>query len=429
MKVENDKTSSSLDLVKGLSDSAFVVDRERNIQDFNRPFLKLNRIDPHKARGIKESFCRDHVNMEICENSCIALKCFEAGAAVRFDEVKGKTEGGETLNLIVTAVPIRNQQGEIVSVLEMHRDVTDEARIHEKYKVFLDKEKRAKEELERLVNERTKELRNTQAQLVHSEKMSSLGQMVAGIAHELNNPINFIYGNVETLKEYTQGFQDLLAGMEHLIEGNDGLKGGFDQLKEKHDINFVLGDLGKLVQSIRHGSERAAEIVQGLKTFSRLDQAQLKETDLHQDIDMTLTLLRNKYKNRIEIHREYGDLPPVVCFSGQLNQVFMNLLANAIDAIEKEGDIWVRTRVDGKSVVIETRDSGMGIPKENLSKIFDPFFTSKDVGKGTGLGLSISYSIVEKHGGKIEVESEVGKGSTFRVILPIGGPPEQKDQA
>ncbi len=321
MKVDNDKTSSSLDLVKGLSDSAFVVDRERTIQDFNRPFLKLNRIDPHKARGIKESFCRNHVNMEICENSCIALKCFEAGAAVRFDEVKGKTEGGETLNLIVTAVPIRNQLGEIVSVLEMHRDVTDEARIHEKYKVFLDKEKRAKEELERQVNERTKELRSandelkrTQAQLVHSEKMSSLGQMVAGIAHELNNPINFIYGNVETLKEYTQGFQDLLAGMEHLIEGNDGLKGEFDLLKEKQDIDFVLGDLEKLVQSIKHGSERAAEIVQGLKTFSRLDQAQLKETDLHQDIDMTLTLLRNKFKNRIEIHREYGDLPPVVCF-------------------------------------------------------------------------------------------------------------------
>lgn len=417
--------SPIIDLVKGVTDSAFVVDRDRNIHDFNRPFLTLHQIDRRKSKSLGGSFCREYVSLEICENNCIVKQCLESGVAVRFDEVKGKAAGQDDLNLIVTAIPIKNGEGDVVSVLEVHRDVTDEARIHEKYKVLLDKEKLAKEELERLVDERTSELKTAQSQLVHSEKMSSLGQMVAGIAHELNNPINFIYGNSESLEEYKDELVNVIKGAEELISPDCSLKEKFEVIKEKADFEFVLDDFSKVVKSIRHGSERSAEIIQGLRTFSRLDEAQVKETDIHQDIDMTLTLLRNEYKNRITIHRDFADLPPIPCFSSQLNQVYMNILANAAQAIEGEGEVWIRTFLKDDMVHVEIRDSGSGISKEHRDKIFDPFYTTKEVGKGTGLGLSISYGIVERHGGRIEVDSEPGKGTTFAIIIPMAGPPAE----
>ncbi len=417
--------SPIIDLVKGVTDSAFVVDKDRKIEDFNRPFLMLHQIDRRKSKALNGNFCRDHVNLEICEKNCIVKQCLESGVSVRFDEVKGKTIEGNDLNLIVTAIPIKNASGDVVSVLEVHRDVTDEARIHAKYKILLDKEKLAKEELERLVDERTKELRATQSQLVHSEKMSSLGQMVAGIAHELNNPINFIYGNSESLVEYRDDLEKLILEAEKLVGGDPSLLEKFSNMKTQIDYDFVMDDFSKVVKSIRHGSERAAEIIQGLRTFSRLDEAQVKETDIHQDIDMTLTLLRNEYKNRITVHRDFAELPLVPCFASQLNQVYMNILHNAAQAIEGEGEVWLKTYVKDDMVHVEIKDNGGGIPQKHLAKIFDPFYTTKEIGKGTGLGLSISYGIVERHGGRIEVESEEGKGTTFTIVVPLSGPPKE----
>ncbi|HLG20898.1 MAG TPA: ATP-binding protein [Bdellovibrionota bacterium] len=409
-------------LAKGITDSAFVLDLQRNILEFNRGFLKIHSVDAREMRTLPGSFCRTFVNMEICENDCILKKCLESGTPVRFDEVRGKTRAGELLNLIVTAVPIRDEKGDVVAVLEMHRDVTDEAQIHSKYKVLLDKEKRAKEELERLVEIRTNELKHTQAQLVHSEKMSALGQMVAGIAHELNNPINFISGNLDSMEEYSGQLRNSVEAIRKIVSDSPPLKQRFEETLKKHDIDFLLEDMAKLIRSIRTGSDRAADLVQGLKTFSRLDEAEFKETDLHGDLDMALTLLRHEFKDRVEIHRDYGAIPKIRCMANQLNQVFINILHNAIQAIEKNGDIWIRTSVEGENVRIEIEDNGIGIPPENLKKIFDPFFTTKDVGKGTGLGLSISYGIVERHGGVIEVGSTLKKGTTFRVILPIAPP-------
>lgn len=425
------KHSAFLDLAKGVTDSSFVLTPDKKIVDFNRVFVKLHKVGPRSLKAIKGSICQDFVDMEICEKNCILLKCLEVNAPVRFDEVKGKAKDGSKLNLIVTAIPVRNEKGKIVSVLEMHRDVTDEAKIHDKYKVLLDKEKRAKEELERLVEERTKELRKTnedlkrtESQLVQSEKMSSLGQMVAGIAHELNNPINFISGNVDIVEEYIEDIKKAIHASIELIKSNDKLREQIESLNDELEIDYKVDDLGKIASSIRTGSERAAEIIQGLRTFSRLDEAQLKETDIQQDIDLTLMLLRNQYKDRIQIHKEYGDVPPFRCFSSQLNQVYMNLLQNAIHAIEGKGDIWIRTRHDGSHLFIEIQDSGKGISEKVRAKIFDPFFTTKPVGKGTGLGLAVTYGIVDRHGGQIEVESKEGKGTLFRVKIP-----EKKQEA
>jgi len=239
----------------------------------------------------------------------------------------------------------------------------------------------------------------------------------------LNNPINFIYGNSESLQEYCDDLEKVIQGAEELVTPNSELSEKFKTIKEKADYEFVLEDFSKVVKSIRHGSERAAEIIQGLRTFSRLDEAQVKETDIHQDIDMTLTLLRNDYKDRISVHRDYADLPPIPCFASQLNQVYMNILHNASQAIEGEGEVWLKTYLEGEKVYVQIRDSGGGIPEEHRDKIFDPFYTTKEVGKGTGLGLSISYGIVERHGGHIEVDSEMGKGTTFTIVIPLAGPP------
>ena len=418
-----------VELAKGLTDACLVLSKDGAIIDYNRPFIKLFGIPRNEFKKIKGARRKDYVHLDTETKETLLEKCLTSQASVRLDEVHGKTNSGENLNLIVTAVPLKGSGGEVLAVLESYRDVTDEARIHDKYKVFLDKEKRAKEELERQVQERTKELRQAneelkraESQLVHSEKMSSLGAMVAGIAHELNNPINFIYGNTDSLEEYVEDLQGAFKKLSEVMNTADGGLAKLEGIRKEFDLDFIWDDLPKIVRSIRTGSERSADIIQGLRTFSRLDEAQLKSTDLHADIDTTLVLLHNKYKDHITVEKEYGDLPAVTCFSGQLNQVFMNLLHNAIQAIEGEGKIWIRTWIEGENVKIEIRDSGKGMSEDVKAKIFDPFFTTKDVGEGTGLGLSISYGVIEKHQGQISVSSEIGKGTTFAITLPIHGP-------
>lgn len=255
------------------------------------------------------------------------------------------------------------------------------------------------------------ELKAAEAQLVHSEKMAGLGKLVAGVAHELNNPIGFIYANMGHFARY--------IGVLKSVCENATVS---DEDAEKAEKAFVT--LEKLISSCSNGSQRIKEIVLGLRTFSRLDEAERKSVDLHEGIDSTLTLLEHHMKDRITVEKQYGDLPMVECYAGQLNQVFMNLLTNAVDAIEDEGTITIATRVENDGVAISFTDTGAGISKEAKSQIFDPFFTTKDIGKGTGLGLSISYGIVEKHGGKIGVESEAGKGTTFTIVLPTQMPEE-----
>ena len=250
------------------------------------------------------------------------------------------------------------------------------------------------------------DLRAAEAQLVHSEKMAGLGKLVAGVAHELNNPIGFIYANMDHFRRYVGELKTVFDGGSLPAEPAERAGRAFEVL-------------GRLTESCSNGADRIKKIVQGLRTFSRLDEAECKAVDIHEGIDSTLALLENYLKDRIQVHQDYGDLPQVECYAGQLNQVFMNLLTNAADAIEGEGDIWITTAVEDEIVRVSIRDSGAGIDPENLKQIFDPFFTTKDVGKGTGLGLSISYGIVEKHGGKIEVESKVGEGTTFTVVVPV----------
>jgi signal transduction histidine kinase len=273
-----------------------------------------------------------------------------------------------------------------------------------------------KEELQSMLEN----LKLTQSQLVQSEKMASLGQLVAGIAHEINNPVTFISAGVDSLGTNLEEVRQVLDIYHKITPDNtkEKLK-EIEKLKEQIDYKQAIREINKLIESIKTGTERTTQIVSGLRTFSRLDEDVLKVADIHEGLESTLILLRNKYKNRIEISKNFGAIPPLECFPGQLNQVFMNILSNAIDAIEGEGEITISTSQSNGFIRISIKDNGKGIPENIKAKIFDPFFTTKEVGEGTGLGLSISHGIIEKHKGSIKVLSERGKGSEFIISIPV----------
>jgi len=266
---------------------------------------------------------------------------------------------------------------------------------------------------------RTAELERLQAQIVHSEKMASVGQLVAGIAHELNNPAGFIYGNMDLLKDRLVDTQELLTAFDAVpLPAN--LAPLIRAIKVRISYEELTSDLDSMIADCLEGAVRIRDVVQNLRLFSRLDEAEVKVVDLHEGIDSTLRLLSRYYgAGRIELRRVYGDLPPVNCYASQLNQVWMNLLINAAQAVAGNGTVTISTRREGDSVVVAISDTGCGIPSDQLSRIFDPFYTTKPVGEGTGLGLSISYGIIERHGGTITVQSTVGRGATFTVRISL----------
>lgn len=266
------------------------------------------------------------------------------------------------------------------------------------------------------------ELQNTQAQLIQTAKMSSLGRMVAGLAHELNNPINFIQGNLSPLNSYVQALLNLIELYQQ--EYPDSTLAIQEQIAEMN-LDFMINDLPKILSSMRIGSDRIREIVLSLRNFSRLDQAEKKAVNIHEGIESTLLILSHRLKQGIEVIREYGDLPLIECYPAQLNQVFMNILSNAIDALleqkaQTQKQIIIQTEaISFHQVRVTIRDNGPGIDSEIQSKIFDPFFTTKPVNKGTGLGLAISYQIIENHHGNIHLTSRTEYGTEFAIEIPI----------
>jgi signal transduction histidine kinase len=274
------------------------------------------------------------------------------------------------------------------------------------------------------------QLKSSQAQLVQSEKMASLGQMVAGVAHEINTPLGYVRNNVEMAQGVFGQLRSVLSDHEHLLDlmaaeepdenaiHQQLLKAGAASA-ELREAN-TLDDTEALFKDTLFGADQIKELVVNLRNFSRLDQARVAEVNLNDSLEQTLVIARNVLKDRVEIIRRFAEIPPVSCSPSQINQVFLNLISNAAQAIEHgEGRLLLRTESDGEQVHVSIQDNGKGIAQEHLEKIFDPFFTTKPIGQGTGLGLSISYQIVQSHGGSIRVASIVGKGSRFVVSLPI----------
>jgi len=270
------------------------------------------------------------------------------------------------------------------------------------------------EEANKLLQEKIKELEETQAQLIQSAKMASLGVLSAGIAHEINNPNAFVYSNLQILRDYVKNLKSYINSIEEQLDCAG------PELRKKFNIDFILQDLDGLISDSIDGSQRIKSIVRDLKEFSSLDRPELTLSSLNDGLRSTLNILRNELKKGVKVIEDYGDIPAIKCHFRQLNQVFMNLIMNALQAVpSKGGEIIIKTCLEENYIIIIIKDNGCGITKDNLSRIFDPFFTTKAVGKGMGLGLSLSYKIIEKHKGKILLESEEGKGTKFTLKIPV----------
>ncbi|MGK7904316.1 MAG: ATP-binding protein [Hormoscilla sp.] len=365
--------------------------------------------------------------------------------AVTVEVINHRKDGSQFWSEI-NIVPLVNAQGQLTHFLGVMRDRTESKQAEA---ALQQAEAHARQQAQKRAVA-IQELKQAQAQLVQSEKMSSLGQMVAGVAHEINNPVSFIYGNINHANEY---ITDLLELLDLYQEHYPHPVAEIQDRAEDIDLEFILEDLPHMLNSMHVGADRIREIVLSLRNFSRLDESELKQADIHEGIDSTLLILQHRLRPQasskergsqaeIQVIKEYGNLPLVQCYPGQLNQVFMNILANAIDALEESvvsgretetprenPQIEIRTQVvkgvKGNHVAIAIRDNGPGIPESVRSQLFDPFFTTKPVGKGTGLGLSISYQIVvKKHHGRLKCQSVPGQGTQFLIAIPILQPQE-----
>jgi two-component system NtrC family sensor kinase len=266
------------------------------------------------------------------------------------------------------------------------------------------------------------ELKSIQARIVQQEKMASIGQLAAGVAHEINNPMSFISSNLSTLDKYLSRLSGFIDSQSDIIRSLDSSGTAAPQLDEKRRqlrLDYIITDIKDLINESLEGAERVKGIVQDLKSFSRVEDTDYRMADINAGLESTIHIVWNEIKYKATMIREYGDIPLTKCNPGQLNQVFMNLLVNAAHAIEKQGEINVKTWHADGDIFVSISDTGCGIPQDKLGRIFEPFFTTKEVGKGTGLGLSIAYEIAKKHGGRITVDSTVGKGTTFTLQVPV----------
>jgi PAS domain S-box-containing protein len=393
-------------LVESSTDAILMTDKERKAVTCNQAFLNLFGYEKREIEG--KSIRIIHQSDEsFASFGKTAYPSIEKGDFFRTEWEFMHKDGTTVLPVEIVKSAVRSPDGSIAGYIAVIRDITER--------------KRAEEERGRL-----------ETQLLQSEKMASIGQLAAGVAHEINNPTGFVSSNLKTLSDYQNDMLSLIKEYRNLISdlrANLGNTQVLDSLTEQAerigalesevDIDFIMDDTPNLIKDCQEGTERIKKIVIDLKDFAHPGEQKFQYADINKNLDSTLNVVWNELKYKATVTKEYGELPEVKCYPQQLNQVFMNLLVNAAQAIEKEGEIRISTQALDGQVQIRISDSGSGIPKENLSRIFDPFFTTKEVGKGTGLGLNVAYNIIQKHKGTIDVESEVGRGTTFTIRLQV----------
>lgn len=452
---KSQKEIERLALVASKTDNAIIItDANGLIEWANEGFERLTEYKLEEVKGKKPgSFLQGEktnpADVFAIRQGIASLKSF-------YQEIYNYSKSGRGYWLGINITPLFDEQNNLTGFIAIESDITErkqaeielqnalekakkaeddmrslaEAQLEanerlmmaeKQLKETLELEKKQKEELDRLVAQ----LKETQGQLVHNEKMASLGQLTAGIAHEINNPINFVYNGIDTLKISLDDLMEIVKKYNELDSANGNKEEIIQEAKElKDQLGFedLTQDIEHLVADIKKGAIRTMEIVKGLRIFSRLDEEERKMANIKEALESTLILLNNKMKGRIEVKRYYDEtMPEILCYPGQLNQVFMNILNNAIQAIpedRKDGEITIYTENQAENVIIRIKDNGVGMSEQVKRRIFEPFFTTKPVGVGTGLGLSITFGIIEKHNGQIFVNSEEGKGTEFVIQLP-----------
>ena len=339
----------------------------------------------------------------------------ERGLVSNF-EVQIRRRDGSERWISKNARAVRDAGGNLLYCEGSAVDITENQQAEEELR-------ESKDQLE----EANRQLKENQTQLLQTEKLASIGQLAAGVAHEINNPVGFILSNLTTLGEYVQDLADLLKSYNALEEQIDhgemdklwNIRYEIAQKKEEMNLDFILEDLENLTAESHDGAERVRKIVQNLKEFSHVDQEEKMPANLNAGLESTLNIVWNELKYKCTVEKDYGDIPELMCYPMELNQVFMNLLVNAAQAIEERGTITIRTYQEDGAICVAIADTGTGMPPEVQKRIFEPFFTTKEVGKGTGLGLSMAYNIVKKHDGAMLVDSEEGAGTCFTVKIPL----------
>lgn len=427
-------------VLDSLAEEIISVDKNIKLVSINKSALSVMKGDYPNIIG--KTCCRLSDADEIHFYNDALQKLVEDGFTSRKPSTfidRYKDKAGKEIIKNRTSIPVLDESGEVQTIMIVSRDITEAHQRNEEIKKLNLKLKRVSSELikKNMTLERAlKNLEKTQAQMVQSEKMASIGQLAAGVAHEINNPTGFVSSNLKTLVDYQmdmkgliRDYQKMKAALKQLPTEDlpreiADLINQVDTNENNVDIEYILKDVSDLIGDCREGTDRIKKIVEDLKHFAHPGEDKMKETDINAGIESTLNVVHNELKYKANVVKKLGDVPIIWAYPQQLNQVFMNILVNAAQAIEKSGEIEITTDTFDDMAEIRISDTGCGIPENCITKIFDPFYTTKGVGKGTGLGMNIAYNIVSKHNGTIRVQSAVGKGTTFIIQLPVGACPE-----
>ena len=416
-------------ILEGAPDALLIVNDKREITLVNTQAEKMFGYSRAELLGqTPEIFLPEHLkslHVRQCQDFSKEANTRPMGEG---GNLFGITKDGREIPLEISLGTVKTAMEKlaIVTIRDITERKTRENELREAYKEVADKEKALRQTFQELSTAH-ETLKTTQNQLVQSEKLASVGHLAAGVAHEINNPVGFISSNMEILEQYIADYAKVLKMADHLkesVEQEDLAKAKsiveeINKLKEEINLDYIIDDTNKLLQHNRNGIDRIQKIVTDLRTFSREDKNVMERVKIEEVIESILTIVQNEIKYKAKLEKNYGDTPLIECNPQRLGQVFINLLVNALHAIEGTGTITINTYKQDEFVCVDVRDTGKGIPPENLNKIFDPFFTTKPAGQGTGLGLSVSYEIIKKHSGRMTVRSTVGEGTTFTVMLPI----------